>query len=138
MSHRSPDNIQSWILSEKLHAAVHSRTLQFKLSIYWFHKKVQDSSRKNYVHVKGLACNRRQLNSSLLLPSYADAHTQHNKKVDRHQNLQIIFFIKVVSDLKFGHFYFSWPHLTSATSEVRWKTSNFILDFDVEKKKILV
>ena len=31
----------------------------------------------------------------------------------------IIFFIKVVSDLKFGHFYFSWPHLTSATSEAR-------------------
>ena len=47
----------------------------------------------------------------------------------------IIFFIKGMSDLKFGHFYFSWPHLTSATSEVRWKTSNFIMDFDVEKKE---
>ena len=42
---------------------------------------------------------------------------------------------KVVSDLKFGHFYFSWPPLTSATSEVRWKTSNFIVDFDVEKRE---
>ena len=47
----------------------------------------------------------------------------------------ISFLINVVSDLKFGHFYFSWPHLTSATSEVRWKTSNFIVDFDVEKKE---
>ena len=45
------------------------------------------------------------------------------------------FFIKVVSDLKFGHFYFSWPPLTSATSEVKWKTSNFIVDFDVEKRE---
>ena len=42
--------------------------------------------------------------------------------------------MKVVSDLKFGHFFFSWPPLTSATSEVKWKTSNFIVDFDVEKK----
>ena len=45
------------------------------------------------------------------------------------------FFIKVLSDLKFGHFYFLWPPLTSATSEVRWKTSNFIVDFDVEKRE---
>ena len=36
------------------------------------------------------------------------------------------FFIKVVSDLKFGHFYFSWPPLKSATSDVRWKTSDII------------
>ena len=43
------------------------------------------------------------------------------------------FFIKVVSDLKFGPFYSSWPPLTSATLEVRWKTSNLIVDFDVEK-----
>jgi hypothetical protein len=40
-----------------------------------------------------------------------------------------------VSDLKFEHFYFSWPPLTSATFEVRWKTSNFIVDFDVEKSE---
>jgi hypothetical protein len=50
-------------------------------------------------------------------------------------NKSNFFFIKVVSDLKFGHFYFSWPPLTSATSEVRWKTSNFIVDFDVEKRE---
>ena len=30
-----------------------------------------------------------------------------------------------MSDLKFGHFYFFGPPLTSATSEVGWKTSNF-------------
>ena len=47
----------------------------------------------------------------------------------------IISFIKVVSDLKFGHFYFSWPPLTSVTSEVRGKTSNLIVDFDVEKRE---
>ena len=35
--------------------------------------------------------------------------------------------IKVVSDLKFGHFYFSWPPLTSATSEVRWQILLWIL-----------
>ena len=29
--------------------------------------------------------NRRELDSSLLLQNYADAHTQHNKKVDWHQ-----------------------------------------------------
>ena len=43
--------------------------------------------------------------------------------------------MKVVSDLKFEHFYFLWPPLTSATSEVRWKTSNFIVDFDAEKRE---
>ena len=37
----------------------------------------------------------------------------------------MIFLVKVVSDLKFGHFYFFGPHLTSATSEVGWKTTNF-------------
>ena len=41
----------------------------------------------------------------------------------------------MVSDLKFEYFYFLWPPLTSATSEVRWKTSNFIVDFDVEKRE---
>ena len=41
----------------------------------------------------------------------------------------------MVSDLKFEHFYFSWPPLTSATLEVRWKTSNFVVDFDVEKRE---
>ena len=40
-----------------------------------------------------------------------------------------------MSDLKFEHFYFLWPPLTSATSEVRWKTSNFIVDFDAEKRE---
>ena len=41
----------------------------------------------------------------------------------------------MVSDLKFEYFYFLWPPLTSATSEVRWKTSNFIVDFDAEKRE---
>ena len=50
-------------------------------------------------------------------------------------NKSNFFFIKVVSDLKLGHFYFSWPPLTSATSEVKWKTLNFIVDFDVEKRE---
>ena len=59
-----------------------------------------------------LLCNRRELDSSLLHSNYADAHTQHNKK-----------------------FNFSWPPLTSVTSEVEWKTSNFIVDFDVGKSK---
>ena len=40
-----------------------------------------------------------------------------------------------MSDMKFGHFNFSWPPLTAATLEVRWKTSNFIVDFDVEKRE---
>ena len=41
----------------------------------------------------------------------------------------------MVSDLKFDHFYSLWPPLTSATSEIRWKTSNFVVDFDVEKRE---
>jgi hypothetical protein len=40
-----------------------------------------------------------------------------------------------MSDLKFEQFYFLLPPLTTATSEVRWKTSNFIVDFDVEKRE---
>ena len=47
----------------------------------------------------------------------------------------IFFFIKAVSDLKFGHFYFFGPPLTSATSEAGWKTSNFNVDFNVEKRE---
>ena len=47
----------------------------------------------------------------------------------------IICLVKVVLDLKFGHFYFFGPPLTSATSEVGWETSNFIVDFDVEKRE---
>ena len=41
-----------------------------------------------YPQLKRLACNRRDLSSSLLHPYYADAHThtQHNKKVDQPQN----------------------------------------------------
>ena len=39
------------------------------------------------------------------------------------------FFIKIVSDLKFG------PPLTSATSEAGCKTSNFNVDFNVEKRE---
>ena len=50
-------------------------------------------------------------------------------------NKSNIFFIKVLSDLKFEHFYFLWLPLTSATLEVRWKTSNFIVDFDAEKRE---
>ena len=38
------------------------------------------------ISLKRLACNRRDLSSSLLHPHYAEAHTQHNKKVDRHQS----------------------------------------------------
>ena len=37
-------------------------------------------------------------------------------------NKSSYFLIKVVSDLKFGHFYFFGPPLTSATSNVGWKT----------------
>ena len=37
------------------------------------------------VHIKRLACNRREASSSLLHPHCADTHTQHNKKVDEHQ-----------------------------------------------------
>ena len=40
-----------------------------------------------------------------------------------------------MSDLKFGHLYFSWPPLTAAALEVRWKTSNFIVDFDGGKRE---
>ena len=47
----------------------------------------------------------------------------------------LFFIVKVVSDLKFGHFYFFGPPLTSATSEVGWKTSNFNVDFNVEKRE---
>ena len=50
-------------------------------------------------------------------------------------NKSSYFFIKVVSDLKFGHFYFFGPPLTSATSEAGWKTSNFNVDFNVEKRE---
>ena len=53
-------------------------------------------------------------------------------------NKSSYFFIKVVSDLKFGHFYFFGPPLTSATLEAGWKTSNFIVDFDVEKREDFV
>ena len=41
----------------------------------------------------------------------------------------------MVSDLKFGHFYFLRPRLTSATLEVRWKTSKIFVNFDVEKRE---
>ena len=51
------------------------------------------------------------------------------------ENKSSFLLLKVVSELKFGHFYFSWPPLTSVTSEVGWKTSNFIVDFDVGKSK---
>ena len=44
-------------------------------------------------------------------------------------------FIKIVSDLKFGQFYSFGPPLTSATSEAGWKTSNFNVDFNVEKRE---
>ena len=50
-------------------------------------------------------------------------------------NLFLFFIVKVVSDLKFGHFCFFGPPLTSATSEVGWKTSNFNVDFNVEKRE---
>ena len=46
-----------------------------------------------------------------------------------------MFLVKVMSDLKFGHFYFFGPPLTSATSEVGWKTSNFNVDFNVGKRE---
>ena len=36
--------------------------------------------------VTSLVWIRRELGSLLLPPNYADAHTQHNKKVDQHQN----------------------------------------------------
>ena len=39
----------------------------------------------------------------------------------------------MVSDLKFWLFHYSGPPLTSATSEAGSKTSNFNVDFDVEK-----
>ena len=41
-------------------------------------------------------------------------------------------------EIEFGHFYFSWPPLTSSTSEVSLKTSNFIVNFDVEKRRDFV
>ena len=41
----------------------------------------------------------------------------------------------MVSDLKFGHFNSFGPPLTSAISEVEWKTSNFNADFDVGKRE---
>jgi hypothetical protein len=50
-------------------------------------------------------------------------------------NKSSYFFIKVVSDLKFGHFNFFGPPLTSGTSEAGWKTSNFNVDFYVEKRE---
>ena len=43
--------------------------------------------------------------------------------------------MKVESDLKFGHLYFFGPPLTSETSDVKWKTSNFIADFNVGKRE---
>ena len=54
-----------------------------------FHKEVVTRVCKNPKISKtltSLAWNRRGLNSSLLHPHYADAHTQHNKKVDQQQN----------------------------------------------------
>ena len=50
-------------------------------------------------------------------------------------NKSSYLFIKAVSDLRFGHFYFFGPPLTSATSEAGWKTSNFNVDFNVEKRE---
>ena len=50
-------------------------------------------------------------------------------------NKSSYFIIKVVSDLKFGHFYFFGPPVTLATSEAGWKTSNFNVDFNVEKRE---
>ena len=50
-------------------------------------------------------------------------------------NKSSFFFIKVVSDLKSWHFYFFGPPLASATSEAGWKTPNFNVDFNVEKRE---
>ena len=50
-------------------------------------------------------------------------------------NKSSYFFIKVVSDLKFGHFYFFGPALTSATLEAGWKTSSFNVNFHDEKRE---
>ena len=41
----------------------------------------------------------------------------------------------MVSEFKFGHFNISWPPLTSVTSKVGWKTSNWGLE--QEKKSVL-
>ena len=51
------------------------------------------------------------------------------------ENKSSFSLLKVVSELEFGHFYFWWPPLTSIISEVGWKTSNFIMNFDVGKKQ---
>ena len=92
--------------------------------------------------VKSLACNRRELNSSLPLPSYADVHTQLKKKAKRnnsyfingasHKHSNYIFMIKsnylfYKSGVGF-EIYISWPPLTSATMEDRKKISNFIVE----------
>ena len=50
-------------------------------------------------------------------------------------NKSSYFLVKVVSALKFGHFYFFGPPLTSTTSEVEWKTSNFNLGINVGKRE---
>ena len=50
--------------------------------------------------IKRLICNRRELSSSLLHPNHADAHTQHKKNVDQHQNgkmKEIIFHEQCIS-----------------------------------------
>ena len=46
-----------------------------------------------------------------------------------------MFLVKVMSDLKFGQFYFFGPPLTSGTLEVGRKTSNFNVDFIVGKRE---
>ena len=87
--------------------------------------------------------------------------TQHNKKVDRHQNgkmKKIIFHKRCISkknivlnyifENKSNYFFYKsgvrfeiWTLLffmassDLSTPEVRWKSSNFIMDFDVEKGK---
>ena len=55
------------------------------------------------------------------------------------------FSSKVVSDLKFGHFYFSWPPLTSHTTYTRNSMSQkcegncglWVLNEIIKKKNIL-
>ena len=46
-----------------------------------------------YQGLKTVLWNWRQLSSSLLFPNYSDAHTQHNKNVDRHQNSTMNYFV---------------------------------------------
>ena len=82
---------KNWPVSQHLVMPSNANQIKIEHNVFpAFGIKMPDGLPKiNRGFLKRLACNRRDLSNSLLHPQYAEAHTQHYKKVDRHQNGKI-------------------------------------------------